>query len=235
MLVLHFGYLPLLPYVVTADSMDKPATSYAESRQLALASQVDATVHITTRSPPPSSDTAASVVTAKQYGSSSCQQSFVLPEELKLPALIHPLHTAGASQIAEAADNPDADLQHMNFSALQDLFQGLNSLTAQDFGSIEAANDGPALAQTSSGSALQQESGIVIDDAETMFYIADQASTGVSMPNDTAAYSNVYDSSILLDAPDLMETSVGCGEREASLCCHPAAFALKPTAANVCC
>lgn len=201
---------------MTAESMDKPITSDMESRQSAMASQADATVLITTRPQAPA-------FTAKYQGSSSCQQNFVLSEELKLPPLTHPSHTADASQ-AEAEDNADADLQHVNTSDLQDYFQGWNSLTAQDVGGIAAANDGPALVQTSSDTALQQESGIVIDDVETLFYNADQAITGVSIPTDTAAFSNARASSTLFDAPDVMEASVGCSKREASLCCHLAAF-----------
>lgn len=195
-----------------------------ESWLPAPASQADATVHITTWSPVPSSDTAAQVVTTKQQGSCSHQQNFTLVPDLKLPALAHPLQTADASQshaaVEAAADIPDADLQHMNTSDLQEFCQGWNSLSAQDVIGITTVSDGPALAQTSSGCAQQRECGIVIDDAETMFHIADQASTGVSMPHGTAAYDIACDSSILVEPPDLMETSVGYSEHEASLCCQ---------------
>ena len=202
--------------------MEESVRDHTESRQPATVSQADATVHITTRSPAPSSDIAANIVTSKHQGSCFCQQNFTLASEVKLPAFAHPLHTADASQspaaaaVEVAADNTDIDLQHMSTSDLQDLFQGWNSLSSQDVVGTTAASDGPALA----GRAQQQESGIVIDDAETMFHFADQASTGVSMSHCTAVPDIACNSSSLFEPPDLMDTSTGCSEHEASLCCH---------------
>ena len=195
-----------------------------DSRQPAAASQADATVHVTTWSPAPSPDTAAHVVTAKHQDSCAFQQNFTLGPELKLPALAHPLHSKDAKQSPAAVEAPantsDADLQHINTSDLQDLLQGWNSLASQDTIGIAAPSDAPALAHTRSGSAQQHESGIVIDDAETMLHFAEQASTGVSMPHCTAAFDTAHDTSNLLEFSDFMETSTGCGEHEASLCCH---------------
>lgn len=213
-----------LPSVVTVtasvlivDSMEEPGISSAHSRQPAFPSQADATVHITTRSPAPVSEAAAKVDTAKYHGSCAHQQSSSLGlEELKLPAVVYLSHTADASQHAAvelAADSQDADLQHTSN------MQEYDSLSAQDDMGIAAASDGPAFAQTSSDGAQQQESSIVIDNVETMAYIAEQTGTGVSMPPDTAFSIALESNATLFDPPDLMETSYGFGEHEASLCC----------------
>lgn len=198
--------------------MEESVRNHMESRQSAAASRADATVHVTTWSPAPSPDTAAQLGTAKQQRSCSSQQDFTWAPELKLPAP----QTANASHAAVevAADNPVADLQHMSTSDLQDFCLGQNSLSAQDVIRITAVSDGPALTQISSGYAQQLDSGIATDDAETMLHNADQVSTGVSMPHGTAALDITCDSSILYESPDLMETSIGYGEHEASLCCH---------------
>lgn len=202
--------------------MEGPGNSSAESRQPATASQTDATVHITTRSPAPVSNAAAQVVTAKYQDSWSHQHSSnLVPKDLKLPAVIKFLPIADASQSAAvdvAADNRGADLQNINNSSSLEPFQQYNSLSAQDDIGIAAASDGPALTQTSSDRAQQLESSIVIDDVETMSYDAEQAGTGVSMPPGTT-FGNAMEGSILSDPPDVMQTSYAYGEHEASLCC----------------